>query len=215
MADGTRIEWTDASLFGAPLPRRCSACREVKPISDFKVDQSRPDGHGYVCRGCERRTPSDEPNRIERAAARNSGVGWCRQCCAWHPLASMSKQGLCRVHQRAVDRRLYAENPAHRASRRQHAHARKRGVAPLPGYAQEILTETFEGLCAYCDQLATTWDHVIPVSRGGETVPGNILPACGTCNSSKRDRDLEDWLDATGREIRVEAVELLSLYGAI
>lgn len=30
MAETSKIEWTDATLFGAPLPKRCSQCRAIK-----------------------------------------------------------------------------------------------------------------------------------------------------------------------------------------
>jgi len=36
MADNTHIEWTDATLFGEALPRRCSQCRVVKPVGEFQ-----------------------------------------------------------------------------------------------------------------------------------------------------------------------------------
>jgi hypothetical protein len=53
-------------------------------------------------------------------------------------------------------------------------------------------------LCAYCGDPADTTDHVIPISRGGTDLPANRLPACGRCNSSKRDLTLQEWI-ATGR----------------
>ena len=52
--------------------------------------------------------------------------------------------------------------------------------------------------CVYCGDPADTTDHVIPVSRGGTDLPANRVPACGRCNSSKRDLTLEEWI-ATGR----------------
>ena len=39
--------------------------------------------------------------------------------------------------------------------------------------------------CAYCAEPATTVDHVIPLSRGGDNYEGNLVPACRSCNSSK------------------------------
>jgi hypothetical protein len=44
-----------------------------------------------------------------------------------------------------------------------------------------------------------TVDHVVARSSGGEDVPGNVVPCCPPCNSSKRDRPLREW---RGREVR-------------
>ena len=46
------------------------------------------------------------------------------------------------------------------------------------------------GICHYCggtfppDQL--TMDHLVPVTRGGKSTPGNVVPACRDCNSRKK-----------------------------
>ena len=48
--------------------------------------------------------------------------------------------------------------------------------------------------CQYCGDEATTVDHVVPLSRGGTNDLANLTPACKPCNSSKRDRLLEEWL---------------------
>lgn len=79
----------------------------------------------------------------------------------------------------------------------------------MPVEAQESLTDLFGGLCAYCDKPATTYDHIVPVSRGGQTEPRYVVPACGPCNSSKRDRDLDEWIAATGRDVKDELVNML------
>jgi 5-methylcytosine-specific restriction endonuclease McrA len=48
-------------------------------------------------------------------------------------------------------------------------------------------------LCVYCSNLATTVDHVIPLSRGGTNFEGNLVPACRSCNSSKGTKFLIEW----------------------
>jgi 5-methylcytosine-specific restriction endonuclease McrA len=40
-------------------------------------------------------------------------------------------------------------------------------------------------------------DHVVPIARGGWHAIGNILPACFSCNSSKRDDLLIYWRTKT------------------
>lgn len=205
----------DWSLFGGPLPRRCRECRTVRPVADFNVDRSRPDGHGYVCRECRRETPAGHASTRDRRLARERGEAWCRKCSEWLPISEVTKQGLCRHHQREEDRERYRNDPAHRDRRLNHSLKRKRGVERVPEFARELMLELFDNGCAYCDSEAETWDHVIPVSKGGTTAPGNILPACIICNSSKRNRDLDEWLESTGREMSVRAVEHLAHHGAL
>lgn len=46
------------------------------------------------------------------------------------------------------------------------------------------------GVCHYCGQrvgaAALTLDHVVPVSRGGTSTKGNVVPACERCNRTKK-----------------------------
>lgn len=53
----------------------------------------------------------------------------------------------------------------------------------------------FKYKCAYCgtDKEALTQDHFIPVSKDGEYTHNNIIPACRSCNSSKSDKDFNEW----------------------
>ena len=45
----------------------------------------------------------------------------------------------------------------------------------------------FSGKCAYClENDATSLDHFVPVSKGGETSARNCVPACATCNYRKQ-----------------------------
>lgn len=55
----------------------------------------------------------------------------------------------------------------------------------------EVLGE-FGHCCAYClrGDCKLTMDHVIPISKGGEHVRENIVPACKSCNSRKKDRPI-------------------------
>lgn len=55
--------------------------------------------------------------------------------------------------------------------------------------------------CTYCDSLATTIDHVVPLIYGGTNFEGNLVPACRRCNGSKGGKLLVEW--RTGRRISV------------
>jgi len=53
--------------------------------------------------------------------------------------------------------------------------------------------------CAYCPDLATTVDHVVPLVRGGTNHEGNLAPACRSCNGSKGGLTLIEW--RTGKRL--------------
>lgn len=51
--------------------------------------------------------------------------------------------------------------------------------------------------CTYCGDrgVRLECDHVIPVSRGGGHDLSNLVTACFTCNRSKRDKLVSEWLE--------------------
>jgi|TARA_E500000331_G_scaffold14049_1_gene12339 5-methylcytosine-specific restriction endonuclease McrA len=54
----------------------------------------------------------------------------------------------------------------------------------------------FGNCCAYCgsyEGLNIQLEHVIPKSRGGAHCLSNIIPACHSCNQSKRAQDMSKW----------------------
>ncbi len=50
--------------------------------------------------------------------------------------------------------------------------------------------------CYYCQQKldydAVTMDHIVPLSRGGFSKKGNIVAACKSCNTLKKDSTAVD-----------------------
>ncbi len=77
---------------------------------------------------------------------------------------------------------------------------KRRGEA-LPELTHQEWKEVlifFHGECAYCGATPRknqrmTRDHLVAISAGGKTVQSNIIPACGSCNSSKGADDFRDW----------------------
>lgn len=51
--------------------------------------------------------------------------------------------------------------------------------------------------CVYCGSTEVTrWDHLVAVMKGGETVLGNMVPACQKCDDSKRDLAFDEWMQS-------------------
>lgn len=71
---------------------------------------------------------------------------------------------------------------------------RKR-VADYRERQKEKLIGTTKTACVYCGKEATTVDHITPRSKGGTDEETNVVPCCKSCNSSKKDKDLVDFLN--------------------
>ena len=78
--------------------------------------------------------------------------------------------------------------------------------------------------CSFCDELADTIDHVIPLVRGGTNYEGNLIPACRRCNSSKQARLIIEWRagrkaqrtvspDQPGREAKPKPQRIAAIRG--
>lgn len=76
--------------------------------------------------------------------------------------------------------------------------------------------EEFGGLCIFCGSAGTAEnrgivpDHLIPVTRFGELVLGNTVPACQSCNDSRGEREWRPFLRSVfsgDAEEQIQSVE--------
>ncbi len=176
----------------------CMRCRSWKPLGEFGIDNSRGDKKASRCANCRHTGSRSRPGKFERRQKRAAGLAWCKVCQTWQPV-QVVYGGLCRPCTNAVARDRYASDLQYRLNRRQHVYSRKRKVAAIPAHAQQRISEEFTGKCAYCRVAeATTCDHIVPTSKGGRTTPGNMVPACAACNSSKKNQDVWAWMSKRG-----------------
>ena len=73
--------------------------------------------------------------------------------------------------------------------------AERRANEPNWEDIRAFVLSVYEPFCVYCGEPdPISVDHVIPFAKGGAADITNLVPACGRCNSGKRDRDLKEWL---------------------
>jgi 5-methylcytosine-specific restriction endonuclease McrA len=55
------------------------------------------------------------------------------------------------------------------------------------------------GICYYCEKSLPpnelTMDHIIPVSKGGQSLKNNIVTSCKECNNKKNHQMTYEWED--------------------
>lgn len=84
------------------------------------------------------------------------------------------------------------------ANQRRHTkrQARERNIInTLTAQEWADILEAHNYRCAYCDvefevENMPHRDHIIPISKGGDNIKENVMPACKSCNSRKRDKIL-------------------------
>lgn len=54
-----------------------------------------------------------------------------------------------------------------------------------------------KGRCHWCDRATPaqelTMDHIIPISRGGQSIKSNVVPSCKECNNKKKQLLPMEW----------------------
>ncbi|WP_353986594.1 HNH endonuclease [Lactiplantibacillus plantarum] len=70
------------------------------------------------------------------------------------------------------------------------------GVQPLTASQWTMCKSYFQQCCAYCgNQVKLTKDHLKPLENGGRLEVLNVIPACQSCNSSKKDHEWLSWFE--------------------
>jgi ribosomal protein L34E len=189
----------------------CFKCQSWKSLNEFTKDTTRGDGYESRCFKCRSVQQRPGPNFRERQDLKKQKLAWCRDCHNWVDISSVSR-GRCKNHWAEYHRKRYQTDLKYQLERKQHAHSRKRNIDPIPAVIQQELLREFNEKCAYCQDAATTWDHIIPISKGGKSISGNVVPCCFSCNSSKKDQDLHDWIEKTNkRNLHPKLFDVFSL----
>ena len=74
--------------------------------------------------------------------------------------------------------------------------------------------DTYGRRCHYCGSVhALTADHLTPRSEGGSDEASNLVPACVTCNTSRRNRPYGEFLEII--EAEMIAYQAMMMFGDV
>lgn len=184
--------------------RRCSECGESLPpgaqTNRLFCSQRCANVTAYRHRDPVERREAHKTWRDLTAPARAAAalaakpIRQCEECGMDLPREVGERRRFC--NRKCINNRSLREKRELHYEHTRRRRARLRGVS-VPGVTERDwrrMKARFGHRCAYCLRpRPLTMDHIIPLIRGGRHAVGNILPACGPCNSTKNRRLLIEW----------------------
>lgn len=192
------------------LSKTCTKCGKTKPATEFSHNKSTCDGLKSQCKACDR---AYREANLERLRAYDRARTPARK--EWKTGYDLTYRSL-HVDRERERARLRAYRATHLETLKQRA--RERAIADPEGYrarnaryrfrkhtgdggtltAGDILKQLLlqSGRCHYCGECLDVHyhiEHVTPLTRGGANIPGNLVIACPSCNSSKHNKLPDEW----------------------
>jgi len=182
-ADKNRIKNSNGTMVSSKL---CPTCRLEKTSDCFGTNPGSKDGLRNECKDCRniktRHKYETDPDFREHESIR-------------------AAQNYLEDKEYILNRtkRWSKDNPDKKVEQRHRRQARVYGQIEfdLPKDFIKLLKETQNNSCAYCSRsnVKLTVEHMLPLSRGGKHCFANVVLACTTCNFSKHNKTLEEWLE--------------------
>lgn len=190
----------------------CSMCGKTKPRASFGIDRARKDGRSYYCRDCfaPRKKARNKRRRDQRQAELRedpAATKQCKQCGLVLPVAAFTpnlwnpdgREHRCRDCRRPQIRKHRAEwrrrNPERWSLQNRENARRRKAARDAPRVDLAAVLERHGTVCHICGDLivqprgknpeSLTFDHVIPLAKGGAHSEENLRPAHYVCNSRK------------------------------
>ena len=177
--------------------KKCSKCSELKPKSLFYKNSSKKDGLQSYCITCVK---NNDRKRIKSGENRKRTKAYYYKMkkCEKYTLKENARKAAWRERNitlnREINKRHYRENKIQYYNSNMKRMKTENALLPLKKEDWDFSLSFFDHKCAYCGNGNNiTLDHVVPISRGGTNRRSNIVPACSSCNSGKRDRNVFAW----------------------
>lgn len=187
--------------------KRCSRCKIEKPLTEFRRGgkSTRGDGYYAYCNDCTREYAkawqNDNPELVKKQKQNDyqrhkevhdvKSKKWAKD----NPEKRREiSRRYCELHPDAVTRAVREWRHRNPEKVRQYGwtrQARENGASGNFTHEEWIdLCKRYDNKCVCCGQgdKKLMPDHVVPLSKGGDSYISNIQPLCISCNSRKRDK---------------------------
>lgn len=172
--------------------KTCKDCKSDKPVSEFYKSHSTRDKLGIYCKPCHL-IRSREASRKYRATS--EGQAKHREEERKRRLNNTER---VRALAKITNNRYKANNPEARkisVSKSQHKRRAQKQANGIYEVSKDFYAQLYSSPCVGCGTSENiTADHIVPISRGGTEAESNLQPLCGSCNSSKGNKLMSEWL---------------------
>ena len=174
--------------------KRCTKCGEIKEFTEFYQDKSKKDGLKTNCKACNKQYQQANREKIleqqkkyrkqNREKILERSLRRYQANRDWHERYYQANREKI-LEQKKKYRQ--ANPDKHRAHEQKRRALKKNAAGDATAIEIQARFDYHGNRCYYCGcDGKMTIEHRIPLSRGGSHHPANIVPACQTCNSSKR-----------------------------
>jgi len=184
--------------------RTCTMCGQEKPLEDYNNQAKGYLGKRAHCRECQNETNrqykhSDRGREKNKEWKRTQKGKICTQKYRDKPETKEKRKRNSNKEDAKLRRKIYRASDWYKMLKRLANQRRKALKRQLPATLTAddwlYVKQEFGNRCCYCGEApdVMSQDHFIPVTKYGEYVMGNVLPACMRCNTSKLNHDFFKW----------------------
>jgi 5-methylcytosine-specific restriction endonuclease McrA len=178
--------------------KTCYSCKETKSLDDFHRNKTRSDGRTSRCKVCQKRLSkeyreknSDKISETNKSYRENNSDRLREYQREW------VKENRDRVNENNKRYRQTEKGKelAYRKNMKRRSHKHRVYFRP---HHRKVILDRDSWKCRCCgvdvhDRRDNTpdkahIDHIVPISKGGNSEPDNLQVLCRTCNLSKADK---------------------------
>lgn len=178
--------------------KKCTLCLEIKPLAEFTICIRKKTGKSCIssrCKAC-----CNAANIKRRSENPTYNAEHCKKYHQEHRDIQLQKQRDWRqanLEQERIRNKEWVIN--NRAKYRASQSDYRNRIIGDGTVTKQVLIDLYNQIqCKYCkedipEELRTI-DHVVPMAKGGKHTITNLVMACKSCNSMKKDMTVEEFL---------------------